>query len=134
MFRYYSCSFKVSECKNTTARAVLMKRLNVPLSYTIEASNGFYFDYEKLKDVAYTDGKWKQMGEKVGEALFQYIELVVKSDVLRNEKTKARKVVKKEIMIRKTHGRSISHSKHNNSSTTKHEPSLLQEKQQSTIM
>lgn len=66
MFRYYSCSFKVAECKNTTARAILMRKMNVPLSYTIETSNGFYFDYEKLKDVPYTDTKWKQMGEKVG--------------------------------------------------------------------
>lgn len=69
----------------------------------------------------------------MGEALFQYIELVVKADVLRHEKSKARKVVKKEIMIRKTHGRSISHSKHNNS-TTKHEPSMFQDKQQSIIL
>lgn len=38
--------------------------------------------------------------------------MVVKSDVLRKEKTKARKVVKKDIVIRKTHcGRSVSHSK-----------------------
>jgi len=35
MFRYYSCSFKVSECKATTARAILLKKLNIPLSYTI---------------------------------------------------------------------------------------------------
>ena len=89
-----------------------MRKLNVPLSYTIETSNGFYFDYEKLKDVPYTDVKWKQMGEKVGQALYEYFELVVKSDLLRKEKTRAREVVKKDIVIRKTHcGRSVSHSK-----------------------
>jgi hypothetical protein len=54
MFRYYSCSFKINELKETTARAVMLRRLNIPLSYTIETSNGCYFDYELLKDVAYT--------------------------------------------------------------------------------
>jgi hypothetical protein len=32
----------------------MLRRLNIPLSYTIETSNGCYFDYELLKDVAYT--------------------------------------------------------------------------------
>jgi hypothetical protein len=44
MFRYYSCNFKINELKETTARAVMLRRLNVPLSYTIETSNGCYFD------------------------------------------------------------------------------------------
>jgi hypothetical protein len=114
MFRYYSCSFKVAESKNTTARAIVLKKLKVPLSYTIETSNGFYFDYEKLKDVPYTDLKWKQMGESVGQALSEYFELVVKADLLRCEKSKSRKTIKKEIVIRKTHGQSTSHSKHHN--------------------
>ena len=35
MFRYYSCIFKISDFKVTTARAILLRRLNVPLSYTI---------------------------------------------------------------------------------------------------
>ena len=52
---------------------MLLRKLNIPLAYTIEASNGFYFDYEKLKDIAYTDAKWKQMGEKVGHALYEYM-------------------------------------------------------------
>lgn len=86
MFRYYSCSFKVSECKNTTARAILLRKLEIPLSYTIETSNGFYFDYEKLKDIPYTDAKWKQMGQKVGYAVAEYIELIVKADHLRTQK------------------------------------------------
>ncbi len=88
-----------------------MRKLNIPLAYTIEASNGFYFDYEILRDVAYTDVKWRQMGEKVGEALHEYMELVVKADVLRAEKQKARKLVgKKEPLMRKN-GRSVSNSK-----------------------
>jgi len=54
MFRYYSCIFRISQSKQTTARAVVLKQLNIPLSFTIETSNGSYFDYELLKDVAYT--------------------------------------------------------------------------------
>ena len=69
MFRYYSCIFKISDFKVTTARAILLRRLNVPLSYTIETSNGSYFDYECLKDVPYNVEKWLQMGAAVGEAL-----------------------------------------------------------------
>lgn len=83
MFRYYSCSFKVSECKNTTARAILLRKLDIPLSYTIETSNGFYFDYENLKDIPYTANKWRLMGEKVGYALNDYMELIVKADIIR---------------------------------------------------
>lgn len=35
MFRYYSCIFKINEFKETTARAVLLRKMNIPLSYTI---------------------------------------------------------------------------------------------------
>lgn len=61
----------------------MLRKLEIPLSYTIETSNGFYFDYEKLKDIPYTDAKWKQMGQKVGYAVVEYIELIVKADHLR---------------------------------------------------
>ena len=70
MFRYYSCIFKINECKLTTARAILLRRLGVPLSYTIETSNGSYFDYENLRDMPFTMEKWVEMGMKVGGALF----------------------------------------------------------------
>jgi hypothetical protein len=32
------------------------------------------------------------MGEKVGQAVYEYMELVVKSDMLRHEKQKSKKV------------------------------------------
>ena len=34
-FRYFSCSFRISEKKSSTARAVFQKILDVPLSYTM---------------------------------------------------------------------------------------------------
>jgi len=70
MFRYYSCIFKINECKFTTARAILLRKLGIPLSYTIETSNGFFFDYEQLKDISFTMEKWKEMGLRVGTALY----------------------------------------------------------------
>ena len=80
MFRYYSCIFKINSFKETTARAIILRRIGVPLSYTIETSNGSYFDYEKLADVPYTQALWKSMGGKVGEALFEYVDLVLSAD------------------------------------------------------
>lgn len=70
MFRYYSCIFKINELKSTTARAVLLRKLGIPLSYTIETSNGFFFDYENLKDIAYSMKLWKEMGMYIGKALY----------------------------------------------------------------
>lgn len=58
MFRYYSCSFKISYFKEATARAVLLRKLMIPFSYTIEASNGSYYDKEKLKDIPFTQKTW----------------------------------------------------------------------------
>lgn len=31
----------------------------IPLSYTIEASNGSFYDHEKLRDIPFSDKKWK---------------------------------------------------------------------------
>ena len=49
-----------------------------------------------MRDVAFTEGKWRQMGETVGQALHEYMQLVVKADVLRHEQQRARKVVHKK--------------------------------------
>jgi hypothetical protein len=49
---------------------VLLRKLGIPLSYTIETSNGFFFDYEQLKDIPYTMKHWKDMGIKIGQALY----------------------------------------------------------------
>lgn len=62
MFRFYSCIFKVSEFKYSTARAVLLRKLNIPFSYTIESSNGSYYDNEQLKDIAFNEKSWEHMG------------------------------------------------------------------------
>jgi len=43
-FRYYSCSFTISEDKKTTARAVMLNQLKIPYSYTIESSIGLFYN------------------------------------------------------------------------------------------
>ena len=45
LFRYYSCVFRISQVKESTARVVMMKKLQIPLSYTVEASNGSFYNY-----------------------------------------------------------------------------------------
>ena len=69
MFRYHSCIFKVSNCKISTARAILLRKINVPLTFTIEASNGFYHDREKLESRAFLLEDWVKMGEAIGRGL-----------------------------------------------------------------
>ena len=46
MFRYYSCIFKISTEKATTARATFNRVVNIPFTYTMESSNGGYYDSE----------------------------------------------------------------------------------------
>lgn len=77
MFRYYSCSFRISECKVKTARAVFLRRLMIPLSYTVEASNGCFYNVDQLKDVNFSMSSWDEMGGKIGAAVAEYGDLVV---------------------------------------------------------
>ncbi len=42
MFRYFSCIFKISPGKKSTARAVIFNNCNIVNCFTIEASNGSY--------------------------------------------------------------------------------------------
>lgn len=72
----------------------------IPLSYTIEASNGSFYDHDALKDVPFNQGHWVEMGKKVGTALGEYGELIVMSERYKIEKMQSRKA-KKDIKIRK---------------------------------
>lgn len=49
-FRFYSCIFRISSQKSATARATLNKLLGIPFTYTMESSNGFYYDSEAKKE------------------------------------------------------------------------------------
>lgn len=69
----------------------MLRRLGIPLSYTIETSNGAFFDYEKLKDIPFTMILWSEMGKKIAEALYEYIDLLLTADRSRFEKKMTKK-------------------------------------------
>lgn len=46
IFRYYSCSFKISKGKEGTARAALLREFQIPYVYTVEASTHCYTSQE----------------------------------------------------------------------------------------
>jgi hypothetical protein len=83
MFRYHSCVFKVSECKLATARAILLRKINVPLTYTIEASNGFYHDKEKLVSLPFVAEEWVRMGTSIGMTIREYLEFTLTGEKAR---------------------------------------------------
>jgi hypothetical protein len=78
--------FKVSECKLATARAILLRKINIPMTYTIEASNGFYHDKEKLVSIAFVADEWLQMGASIGKTIWEYVECMLTGEKSREER------------------------------------------------
>lgn len=68
-FRYYSCIFRISNEKTSTARAVLNRNIDIPFTYTMESSNGFYYDSVMHSEMPFTSKKWKEMGAILAKAL-----------------------------------------------------------------
>jgi hypothetical protein len=75
MFRYFSCIFKISECKERTLRAVLLKYFEVDAVFTVEVSNGAYYSHEQMEDVLFDVGKWEEMGRRIGKSVGQYVNI-----------------------------------------------------------
>lgn len=44
MFRFYSCIFKITPEKRNTARAILFNNYDIVNCFTIEASNGSFYE------------------------------------------------------------------------------------------
>ena len=61
-FRYYACSFRVVGKKESTSRAVFCKQFNIPFSYTLENSNGSFYDYDSKISIEGGVEVWKKMG------------------------------------------------------------------------
>lgn len=74
IFRYYSCTYDIPNDKKTTARAVMLYDLQVPIFFTVETSLGFYHDYSSHKDQVFTKKKWEELGENMVIALKEYYE------------------------------------------------------------
>ena len=88
MFRYYSCVFKIEDIKKTTARAIFLKYFNIPMCYTIEASNGSYYDTELLKDVHFNEEMWIEMGTEIGAGISEYLSIMQAAELARINKMK----------------------------------------------
>lgn len=74
MFRYYSCTFRVTPGKKTTARVVFNQACDIVSCYTIEASNGGYISEDGNKQTDFSEQLWIQMGQFIGIGIFQYIQ------------------------------------------------------------
>jgi hypothetical protein len=46
----------------STARAILIRNYGIFLTYTIEASNGCFYDSNIMRDVPFNDQMWIQAG------------------------------------------------------------------------
>lgn len=83
MFRYFSCIFKISECKERTLRAVLLKYFDVDAVFTVEVSNGAYYSHELMEDVLFDVSKWEEMGLRIGKSVQQYVNIFREINKLR---------------------------------------------------
>ena len=65
IFRYYGCSYEIPYDKRSTARAVMLSELMIPIVFTVETSLGFYFDPNLFKIMTFDRKKWELIGEQV---------------------------------------------------------------------
>ncbi|CAD8070828.1 unnamed protein product [Paramecium sonneborni] len=89
MFRYYSSIFRISQQKKSTARGVFVDLYDIVNCFTIESSNGSY--YNSTQTFEFTCKHWIQMGWIIGEALTDLVEMQNEMDViynLKNDETK----------------------------------------------
>lgn len=76
IFRFYSCVWRLAESKRETARAVMLEQYRIPFAYTVESSNGSYYDGEAKLTVDFTRERWAEMGLSMGECLTDYISML----------------------------------------------------------
>jgi len=67
MFRYYSCSFKITPAKEKTARAIIFRTFHIPNCFTIEASNGSW--YHNSVTTSFVEDDYINMGIFIGQGL-----------------------------------------------------------------
>jgi len=74
VFRYYACTYDIPNDKKTTARAVMLNELNLPIVFTVETSLGFYYDANVGKVLIFDRKKWESLGVSVVMAIKEYYE------------------------------------------------------------
>ncbi len=95
-FRYYSCSFSIAEYKKSTARAVMLNQMKIPYFYTIESSNGLYYDPIQLKTVQFNQFLWQKMGKSIGKAIADFNEMMLELQNIANQRKQSRNSKKRD--------------------------------------
>lgn len=60
MFRYFSCIYRVADHKRSTARGVFCDLYDLVNCFTVETSNGSYYDETRNYD--FSSNNWMEMG------------------------------------------------------------------------
>ncbi|CAK93952.1 unnamed protein product (macronuclear) [Paramecium tetraurelia] len=71
IFRYYSCLFRINECKINTARAVFCEKYQFINCFTLEVSNSSYY-YDQIT-VDFTEQKLIELGQIIAESFNDFI-------------------------------------------------------------
>jgi len=71
MFRFFSCKFRVSPSKETTARVVLWREFKIANCFTLEASFHGFFNSERITLDFLTD-HLKEIGMHLNNSLFEF--------------------------------------------------------------
>lgn len=64
----------------------MLEQYKIPLAYTIESSNGSYYDSETKLTIDFTREKWMEMGHQAGVCLSEYICMLEEYDEFVNQK------------------------------------------------
>ncbi|CAD8109409.1 unnamed protein product [Paramecium sonneborni] len=84
MFRFYSSIFRITQSKQTTARGVFANLYDIVNCFTIETSNGNYYNQTQTFD--FTVKNWLRMGWIIGETLIEMIDIQSEMDQIYNIK------------------------------------------------
>ncbi|CAD8198570.1 unnamed protein product [Paramecium pentaurelia] len=84
MFRFYSSIFRISQSKKSTARGVFAELYDIVNCFTIETSNGNY--YNQTQTIDFTTKHWLDMGWIIGETLIDMIDIQNEMDQIYNMK------------------------------------------------
>ena len=54
----------------------MLEHFKIPFVYTIESSNGLYYDPKEMKTVAFSEEAWNEMGKAIAKALATFTALL----------------------------------------------------------
>ena len=74
IFSYKNSIFSISEHKKTTARAHMLWKMKIPMSFTFEVSNGLYDDKKKQTQML-TRSTLLEAGGAVYDGFYRYVQL-----------------------------------------------------------